>query len=161
MTSLATSSQSDNVALVRARLEDFFEVNAPWQRRLWDCGLVLGLRELSAAVEWVDHKSLSTGTLNWLSRDLERLQGPDQGVGDKVLRQQLQSALRSSLKHGNAHHRMLNEIIDWVNEGYLQRWEKAAADLIKPPSPERFARAIAAHLLDAGFSQRFLHSWIK
>lgn len=159
MTTTGYSGQPDNVALVLARLDDFFDVNSPWQRRLWDCGLVLGLRELSAAVEWVDHRSLSPGTLKWLSKDLERLQGPDLGVGDKVLRQQLQGALRSSLKHGNAHHRMLNEVIDRVDEGYLERWAKAAANAARPPSPERFARAVAAHLLDAGFSQRYLHAW--
>lgn len=161
MTLMGITGPPETVALVCARLEDFFDVNSPWQRRLWDCGLVLGLRELSAAVEWVDHKSLSTGTLNWLSRDLERLQGPDRGAGDKVLRLQLQRALRSSLKHGNAHHRMLNEVIASVEEGYLQRWQRAAGEMNKSPSPERFARAIAAHLLDAGFSQPFLHSWVR
>lgn len=161
MTTSSASDPTGNVSLVCARLQDFFDVHAPWQRRLWDCGLVLGLQELSDAVEWVDRKSLSPGALSWLSSDLERLQGPDKGVGDKILRQQLQKALRSPLKQGNAHHRALNEIIAWIEDGYLMRWEKEAASPTSSPSPERFARAIAAHLLDAGFSQIFLHSWIK
>lgn len=156
-----TVLQPNPVNLTLARLDDFFDATAPWQRRLWDCGLVLGLRELSAAVEWVEHKTLSSGTLSWLSRDLERLQGPDRGVGDRVLRQHLQRSLRSSLKNGNAHHRMLNEIIDRVDDSYLARWEQAAAEASRPPSPERFARAIASYLLDAGFSQRFLHRWAQ
>jgi hypothetical protein len=153
--------QADSTALALARLSDFFDVGVGWQRRLWDCGLVLGLRELSAAVEWVEHKSLSSGALRWLACDLERLQGPDQGAGDKVLKQHLQRALRSPLRAGNAHHRMLREVIDTVDEGYLRRWEQAAANSVKPPSPERFARAVGAHLLDAGFSQTFLHSWVR
>ncbi|WP_159733096.1 integrase [Arthrobacter sp. 9V] len=161
VTTTQASGRPDGLALALARLDDFFDVNSPWHQRLWDCGLVLGLRELSDAVEWVEHKTLSPGTLSWLARDLERLQGPDQGAGDKVLRQQLQRVLRSTLKHGNAHHRMLNEIITRLDDGYLNRWELAARDENRPPSPERFARAVGAHLLDAGFSQRFLHHWVK
>jgi len=158
--STSTSIEPDNVSLVRARLRDFFDVHAPWQRRLWDCGTLLGLRELSDAVEWVERASLSAGALKWLSNDLERLQGPDRGIGNKVVRAQLQNALRSPLKHGNAHHRLLNEIIDWIEDGYLARWKAAASTPGASLSPERFARAVASHLLDAGFSQDFLHSWV-
>lgn len=86
MKSSGIVEQPESVAFVCARLEDFFDVNAQWHRRPWDYGFVLGLRELSAAVEWVEYKSLSTGTLKWLSRDPERLQGPDQGVGDKIVK---------------------------------------------------------------------------
>lgn len=122
--------------------------------------MLLGLRELSDAVEWVDRGSLSAGALKWLSTDLERLQGPDRGIGDRIVRGQLQNALRSPLQYGNAHHRLLNEIIGWIEDGYLTRWKIAASEPSSQLSPERFARAIASHLLDSGFSQSFLHSWV-
>jgi hypothetical protein len=37
---------------ILARLGDFFGETTPWQRRLWDTGTVLALRELAEATDW-------------------------------------------------------------------------------------------------------------
>lgn len=144
---------------VLARLEDFFGQTTPWQRRLWDAGLVLALGELTEAVVWADEKVLSPTSVRWFAGDIERLAGRDRGVGERELRVQLQSVLRKPMKSGDARHRTLRELTAMVAEGYLSRWAMAAAG--GSPSPERFARAIGAHLLDAGYSPMFLHAWTR
>ena len=144
---------------VVARLEDFFGSLTPWQRRLWDAGLVLGLGELREAVEWADAKVLSPSSVKWFASDLERLAGQDRGVGEREIRLQLQQVLRAPLRGGDARHRALGELTSLIAENYLSRWAAAAAT--GSPSPERFARAIGAHLLDAGYSPSYLHAWIR
>ena len=37
--------------VIAARLLDFFAAATPWNRRLWNTGLVLGLREILEATE--------------------------------------------------------------------------------------------------------------
>lgn len=157
----SAASSPAAVAHVVARLEDFFQDTSPWQRRLWDAGLILSLNELVDAVRWSDAKVLSPSSVKWLAGDIERLAGRDRGVGERELRLQLQSVLRSPMKSGDARHRTLRELTALIGDGYLLRWASAAADVSRPPSAERFARAIAAHLLDLGYSPRYLHGWIR
>lgn len=153
--------EAARVRYVNARLDDFFAPTSPWQRRLWDAGTVLSLRELHDAVTWSDTKVLSPSAAKWLAGDLERLLGRDRGIGDKVLHSQIQRLLRSPMVSFNAHHRMLKEIGSLVESEYLLRWASAANAQERLPSPERFARAIGTHLLDAGFSTQYLRSWLR
>lgn len=138
-----------------ARLRDFFGETTPWQRRLWDAGTVLALRELCEATHWCSQGVLSAGAVAWLARDVQRLAGPDRGVGERDLRIQLHQTLRSNVPCGSRHHRRLTELIEFVNRDYLDGWGRAV-DAAAPASPERCARAIASHLLDCGYSVRFL-----
>jgi hypothetical protein len=144
---------------IGARLRDFFADTTPWQRRLWDTGTVLALHELSEASDWCAKGVLTAGAVSWLARDIERLAGKDLGVGNRDLRVQLTETLRSNVPSGSRHHRRLRELIDFVNGDYLVGWSEAVGGL-KPPSPERCSRAIASHLLDCGYSMRFLRRWI-
>ncbi|ONI65248.1 hypothetical protein ALI44B_00720 [Leifsonia sp. ALI-44-B] len=155
------SAETQRIRYVTARLRDFFDSSTPWQRRLWDAGAVLGLRELHDAITWSDTKVLSHSAAKWLAGDLERLLGRDRGVGDKTLHSQLQRLLRAPLANSNAHHRALAEITALIDSQYLARWAAAASEHDRLPSPERFARAVGTHLLDAGFSSQFLRDWVN
>lgn len=143
---------------VVARLRDFFGETTPWQRRLWDTGTVLALRELSEASDWGSKGVLSGGAVAWLARDVERLAGRDKGVGERDLRVQLSKTLKSNVPCGSRHHRRLDELIDFVNRDYLEGWANAVSSTT-PASPERCSRAIASHLLDCGYSIRYLRQW--
>jgi hypothetical protein len=143
-----------------ARLLDFTGDTTPWQRRLWGLGTVLALRELYEAGPWVDAQVLSPAALQWLCRDLERLAGDDAGLGAPELRRQLREVLRADLSEHSRHRRRLRELITLINESYIPRWT-AAVDASPVMSWERLARAVAAHLLDCGYSMGFLHRTIR
>jgi hypothetical protein len=143
-----------------ARLLDFTGDTTPWQRRLWSLGTTLALREVYEAGPWVDAQVLSPAALHWLCRDLERLAGDDAGLGVPEVRRQLREVLRADLSEHSRHRRRLSELISLINESYIQRWT-AAVDVPETGSPERLARAVAAHLLDHGYSMGFLHRTIR
>ncbi|EEN86036.1 integrase [Rhodococcus qingshengii] len=147
-------------AHIFVRLLDFFSDTSPWQRRLWDTGTVLALRELDEASRWRERNVLSTSAVSWLADDIERLAGRDRGVGEKELRTQLRATLRSGVPHGSRHHRTLAQLTDLVQDGYIARWAVAVQGSSRP-SPERLARAVASHLLDCGYSMGFLHRWVS
>jgi hypothetical protein len=139
-----------------ARLLELTGETTPWQRRLWSLGTVLALRELHEAGPWVDAQVLSPAALQWLCRDLERLAGDDSGLGTPELRRQLREALRADLSQHSRHRRRLRELIALIDESYIPRWT-TAADSPEGVSSERLARAVAAHLMDRGYSTGFLH----
>ncbi|MDP7738709.1 integrase [Mycobacterium paragordonae] len=153
---LANDPYSQHVV---ARLRDFFGETTPWQRRLWDTGTVLALRELAEATDWCSKGVLSASAVTWLARDIEKLAGRDRGVGERDLRIQLRNTLQSNVPCGSRHHRRLVELTEFVNRDYLAGWARAA-DAATPASPERCSRAIASHLLDCGYSVRFLRQWV-
>ena len=143
-----------------ARLLDFTADTTPWQRRLWDLGTVLALREAYEAGQWIDAQVLSQAAMHWLCQDLERLAGGDRGVGEPEVRRQLRDTLRADLSEHSRHRRRLYELIDLINEAYVTRWA-AAADAPQGVTPERLARAVATHLLDRGYSMGFLHRTVR
>ncbi|WFP16861.1 hypothetical protein [Citricoccus muralis] len=144
--------------LIGARLIDFFNGHAPWQRRLWDVGTCMLLDEVVEAVEWRAKGVLSASALSWLARDAERIIGRDPAAGDRVVKMQLRKALQARLSPGTRHVRLLQALSALIQGGYLERWRNL---LNGRPSPERFARAMAAHLLDRGYSMPFLHRWSR
>lgn len=144
--------------LVGARLIDFFNESSLWQRRLWDIGTCMLLDELIEAVDWRDKSVLSSGALTWLARDAERIIGRDPAAGDRIVKTQLRDAMRTSLTPGTRHVRSLRQLSTLIQTGYLTRW---ANQIERRPAPERLARAIAAHLLDRGYSMPFLHRWAR
>lgn len=145
---------------VVARLFDFFSDRAPWQRRLWDAGTVMGLKEIQDAAVWADSQVLRPAAVKWLGRDLLRILGKDKGVGEKELRAQLKRVLESDLNNHSRQLRQLIQLTEMIENGYLERWLDSIHSTTKP-SPERLARAIASHLLDMGYSRRHLMHWIK
>lgn len=145
---------------ITTRLKDFFAASTPWNRRLWDTGLLVTLQELDEAAEWATKNVLSAGAVKFLANDITRIAGRDSGVGDRDMRIQLQENLKSGVRHGTRHHRTLLELTSMIRDGYVERWA-AAVGSANPPSAERCSRALAAHLLDRGYSMPFLYRWVK
>ncbi len=143
-----------------ARLLDFTTESTPWQRRLWSVGTVLALREVYEAGPWVDAQVLSPAAAQWLCRDLERLAGDDAGLGAPELRRQLREVLRADLSEHSRHRRRLRELIAIIDDSYVLHWA-ATADASQAVSSERLARAVAAHLLDRGYTMAFLYRTVR
>ncbi|WP_133873396.1 integrase [Paractinoplanes brasiliensis] len=138
---------------------DFFADTSPWPRRLWDVSSALALEEAWETGDWQRQQVLSPGAVSWYLRTLERLLGPDRGLGDSRLRKELTDLLRSGLAPDSQQRRRLRQLMPLVNDGYLDRWAETV-ESTRPPSPERLARAIATHLLDRGWSSGRLHRWV-
>ena len=143
---------------VTSRLLDFFGDTTPWPRRLWDIGTILALKEVleagSAAVEGV----LSDKALRDLCQTTEVVAGQDPGVGTKEEHRLLQGCLRTNLRPRSHDREVMEQLLAAVEPKYLENIANVLGTVEKP-KPERIARAIAAHLLDAGFSPRYLHRW--
>lgn len=155
---VATSDYGQHVV---TRLFDFFTVNAQWQRRLWNTGLVLALRELDEAIEAHHLRVLTPEAVAWLAESIKRHVKDDFGVGSEVERGNLIRLLGGNLTFEGAPHRILRLFVKDVQEHYLARWEGALREPSPTASRERAARAIGAHLLDVGFSQQSVRDWLK
>lgn len=144
---------------VGARLLDFFGAITPWHRRLWSTGTVLTLKEILEASEAVRASALNETSLEYLINSAQPLVGRDCGVGDKLQLKVLQQSLRPKLRYGGMEFYKIRQILDDLDEHYLERWSNALRSPATRPGPERTARAIASHLLDAGFDTDYLHRW--
>lgn len=143
---------------VGARLLDFFGSTTPWHRSLWTLGLVLTLNELLEATEAVRRAILRQNSVEDLSRLAMSLAGTDPGAGAAEQRRTLQAALRTELRYQGMDYRVVQQLVADIEPKYLSRWA-ASLRTDARAKPERTARAIAGHLLDAGFSADFLHRW--
>lgn len=152
--------------LVGARLRDFFQPGERWFRGLWDVGVVLSLREILEASEAASHGVLSGAALDWLCSDIRAILMSDTGIAPGTREHFKQCLVGASLRFQDSHWFSLRDLTAEVEETYLLRWadavvandERTARNHLKP---ERTARAIAGHLLDVGFSQRFLSGWLS
>ncbi|MDP2897121.1 MAG: hypothetical protein Q8Q12_11300 [bacterium] len=88
-----------------------------------------------------------------------KLAGSDPGTGEPKQRQLLQKALGTTLPHDGLDYLTVAGITKDIEAQYLARWSAVLADTNTRPRPERTARAVAAYLLDLGFSSNFLHRW--
>ena len=148
-----------NDGYIAARILDFFGLTTPWQRGLWCTGLVLTLKELLEASEAVRARVLHEEALRYLAAEAAKLAGIDPGSGDKQQKKLIQKCLTRDLSYGGLDWLTLSKITEDLERQYLERWTLALKDANSPLSPERAARLIAAHLLDAGFSSEFLQRW--
>ncbi|WP_375742279.1 hypothetical protein NR800_24010 [Corallococcus interemptor] len=148
----------DSSQRVAARLLEFFSARTAWFRGLWEVGTVLSLRELLEAVEAVPEGVLSDKAVEWLANELSRTLGPDEGIAPKS-RSLLQRLLGSPLRPRSGELPAVHRLTEEMDAAYLSRWAGQLA-LGIPVKPERVARAVASHLLDAGFSPDFLHRWL-
>lgn len=147
--------------LLKARICELLESWQPWQRRLWDLGTVLALREAVEAADWVSRRVLSPAATSWYAREslLPRL-GRDAAIRDGQVRRQLNEICKRPLRAGTRGQRSLGLLADLVEDGYLRRWRALIAsggcyDV------ERAARCITSHMLDQGFHQDHLRKQIK
>lgn len=147
--------------LLKARICELLESWQPWQRRLWDLGTVLALREAVEAADWVSRHVLSPAATSWYAREslLPRL-GRDAAIRDGQIRRQLHEVCKRPLRAGTRGQRSLNLLADLVEDGYLRRWHTLIASGTGY-DVERAARCIASHMLDQGFHQDHLRRQIK
>ncbi|WP_027006090.1 hypothetical protein [Conexibacter woesei] len=142
------------------RMLDFFAVGTPWQRRLWNVSTGTALREIVEASEAVRDRALGQTSLDWFRESFKERVGQDPGIGDAAQLAVVRAALQTRLAAGGESQRLLRQVGDDVQRNYLTRWSTALSDQHHGQQPERVARAIASHLLDAGFSQNHLHRWL-
>lgn len=140
---------------VLARLNDFVGPGAQWQRRLWDIGLVVALRELREASDAVHLGALNKHSVKWLALSIERRVARDPGAGEGQALGRLRTLLKEDLASGGSNYHELVSWTDDIEAEYLPRW-RARSALPHPPGREQVARALATHLIGEGFSAAFL-----
>lgn len=146
----------ENTAVLR--LLEFLAPHKPWNRSLWGIGVVLAMEELFEACVAVRQGHLSDGAIKRMGSSLQRRVGVHPAFLDaekQFIREQLQQIPRAE---GAAHYG-IRELAIRASADYLTRWGKCVAG--NNFSVEHFARSVAAHLLDAGFSGAYLHGLIK
>lgn len=144
--------------LAVTRLLEFLSERTPWYRSLWGIGVVLALEELYEACIAVRQGHLSEAAVKRMAASLQRRVGRDPAFTDAekyFLRQQICQIPRVE---GVAHfgiralaERVAADYIERVGRTVGQGWTAA----------EHFARSVAAHVLDAGFSAEYLHLFVK
>jgi hypothetical protein len=142
------------------RVLDFFDSRSPWNRRLWNIGLSLTLREVLEAAEAVSAGVLSASSLNFLANVAQKIAGTDPGAGTDEEKGLLQHALKPKLRLRGLDYQVVLQQEERVRTAYLSRWANALRGP-DPPGAERSARAIASYLLDRGHSSDYLHRWWK
>lgn len=143
---------------VVARFLDFFGSKTQWQRRLWGSGIVLTLREVLEASRAGREGSLKAETLGDLTNFAATVAGRDPGIGTAEDKQALQGALKKTMVPDGVEFSTVKLVVLDLEKHYLGRWKDAIVAKTHP-GPERTARAIAAHLLDFGYSPVHLHKW--
>jgi hypothetical protein len=146
---------------VGARILEFLHSGTPWHRGLWNVGSVLVLDEVLEAAEARQVHTLSDAAFGYLINNANAALGPDPGLGEPERRRVLQSALTNRLNLNDADYHLVAMHRDEGRRSYLRRWADALSHDDHHLKPERTARAITSHLLDAGFSSDFLHRWWK
>ena len=150
-----------NCSVLHSRLADFFAHRTPWHRRLWSIGTVLGLREV---VEYADAclvgQVANTEGLRFVASSAGREVDRDPGVSHLAveLRGLLgQFDVNAPDKVSRSARDELLELSRRADLDYCRWWQNAPEDV-----PVEFAaRAIASHLLDAGFSADHLFRWAQ
>ncbi|MEA9753138.1 integrase [Xanthomonas campestris pv. raphani] len=153
---LSSVNPNDNMAAVR--LLDFFASHVPWHRSLWGVGTILAMEELHEGCSMLRQGHLSKASIERMSSALLKRVGNHpafEAEEKQFLRQQIAQIPRAE---GAAHHG-LKQLATRASSDYLDRWARVVATGKYPM--ELFARSVAAHLLDAGFSEQHLHDLVK
>lgn len=140
------------------RLLELLSDTVPWNRSLWDIGVVLAMEELFEACEAMRQGHLSEASIKRIASSLQRRVGvhPAFSEAEKAfLREQVKQVPRAD----GAAHFGIRELSSRVARDYLVRWRQAVED--GRYSVEHFARSVSAHLLDAGFAPQYLNDLIR
>lgn len=150
-----------NRSVLHSRLADFFAYRTPWHRRLWSIGTVLGLREV---VEYADACRVgrvpNTEGLRFVASSAGREVGRDPGVSHLAVELRgllAQFGVNAPDKVSRSARDELLELARRADLEYCCQWQSAPEDV----PIEVAARAIASHLLDAGFSADHLFRWVR
>lgn len=153
----ATGGYAEDVA---ARVRDFVSPHSHWQRRLWNVGLALELREILEATEAASAGVLSPEALSWLTERTRRRVVKDPGAGNRDERTFLTDNLKKDLSPGGVSYLSLAAAAAEIDTEYLRRWATELRREGDRPGRERTARALAAHLLDVGIGRSTLTAWL-
>ncbi|WP_175907405.1 MULTISPECIES: integrase [Burkholderia] len=148
---------NDPESIALARLIEFFSDRKHWYRSLWGIGTTLSMDELFEACTVMRHGHLSEGSVKRIASSLQKRVGMHPGFTadeKQFLREQVQQVPRAE---GVAHF-AIRELAQRVSGDYLARWAGAVAQ--GDFRAEHFARHVAAHLLDTGFSAQYLRTVI-
>jgi hypothetical protein len=146
----------ENLAVIR--LLEFLSDHSPWNRSLWGVGTVLALDELSEACTIKAQGHLSELAVKRVVTSLNRRIGqhPCFTVAEKkLLCQHLQQVHRPD----SVAHYIIRQISSQVASDYMTRWGRAIRN--GTFNVEFFARNVAGHLLDAGFSGQYMRNFIN
>lgn len=147
---------AENLAVVR--LLEFLSDRSTWYRSLWGIGIILAMDELYEACGVVADGHLSEGAIKRVISSVNKRIGMHPGftpVEKRLLSQNLQQVPRP----GSVAHHMIGQIKSIVSSDYLLRWSRVVAS--GNFQVELFSRSIAGHLLDAGFSGKYLREFIN
>jgi hypothetical protein len=121
--------------------------------------MALSLKEVQEASQAVQAGILSESALAFAIGSLKKSAASDHGVGDRTRLQALQEALHPKLRSGSLDFLATKQLTEEIEREYLARWVRYLEATRETPNPERVARVVAAHLLDLGFNNDFLHRW--
>jgi len=150
----------DFAEAVSSRLAEFFDPAVRWQRALWNSGLTLSLKEIIEASDAVSEGALHPAALKWLANSVHGMVSADPGSGTENERKALGIVLTRDLSSGGVGYFELGHWAHSVENSYLSRWAESVAQEQRP-SREQTARALASHLLDLGFSPKWLRHWLS
>lgn len=153
---LKVVNEGDRCAV--ARLLELLVDHKPWHRSLWGVGIVLAMDELREACAATRQGLLSDGAVKRIASSLQKRVGVHPALSAQE-RQFLQQQLQQVPRVESVAHFGIAELSRHIETDCLVRWGRAAGAVTV--SSERFARGVASHLLDAGFSGRYMHGVIR
>jgi hypothetical protein len=164
--------QSSVSELVVARMKELADSRTAWHRGLWQPGTVVLLDEVVEAVlgTWNGSLTSDEAMKDVVRAALEQVKR-DPGVGDRSVRDALDSLLRSLMPSGNARSKPTAELQQLLERaiafaersrtGYFLRWIEHVRDVGVPAEEvELTARLLVAHLFDEGFHRNHIHGWL-
>jgi hypothetical protein len=149
-------NSAENLAVVR--LLEFLDYRSPWNRSLWGIGVVLALDELYEACAVKAQGHLSEPSVKQVISSLQRRIGRDP-VFTSAEKGLLNANLKEVPRAESVAHYTIRHVSGIASADYLIRWGKVVAT--GNFFVELFARSVAGHLLDAGFSTEYLHDFIN
>lgn len=145
---------------VRGRAIEFFDPATQWQRTLWNTGLVLSLKEVLEASDAARDGALHPAALKWLANHVHGMISADPGSGTENEQKALRLVLTRDLSSRGVGYHELQHWARTIEASYLSRWADSVAHEQRP-SREETSRALASHLLDLGFSPKWLRRWLR
>lgn len=152
------NSVNDNDRIAVGRLLEFLTERTPWHRSLWGVGVLLSMEEVYEACIAQRQGHLSDGAVKRMCTSLQKRVGIHP-VFTNAEKQFLRHHIEKIPRAEGAAHFSIRELSTRVSIDYMSRWARKVA--ASPVEVELFARDVAAHLLDAGFSASYLKDFIK
>lgn len=148
-----------------ARLLEFVDRGAPWHRRLWGVGTVLGIREVAEYSQLQREGGLRVDGLNFVSNTMLREVGLDPACTPFSMALEECLGKGRDLKDKNFLspdvEEQLCHLADRIEESYIRSWRDAIrGGPSDRPGIERATRSIAGHFLDAGLSFEHIGGWL-